>query len=207
MGRTLHLWHPPQPKTNVDCTHSNFGMAIMLLPPWSTRHYLQACHESFQDASSKHWWWFNCERDWYFAWGRVGWCNSQTNNLECGLGDNDTTNKQPKQKKILELIKRHESNTYGDIIDIIDKVSSNLKATTMEFPLLQLHLLSTLKVLKGKQHNILVWGVPKLAHLDTTTLFPYATSDNGLKSQRRLLESPTQKHNHLKDKTTRHRHT
>jgi len=54
-----------------------------------------------------------------------------------------------------------------------------------------------LKVLKGKQHNILVRGVPKLAHLDTTTLFPYATSDNGLKSQRRLLESPNQKHNHL----------
>jgi len=47
--------HQP-PKTNVDCTHSNFGMAIMPLPPWSTRHYLQACHESFQDASSKHWW-------------------------------------------------------------------------------------------------------------------------------------------------------
>jgi hypothetical protein len=61
----------------------------------------------------------------------------------------------------------------------------------MEFPLLQLHLLSTLKVLKNKQQNILVQGVPKLARLDTTTLFPYATGDNGLKSQKGLLESPT----------------
>ncbi len=74
----------------------------------------------------------------------------------------------------------------------------------MEFPLLQMHLLSTLKFLKGKQHNILVWGVPKLANLDTTTLFPYATSDNGLKSQKNCL-NPLPK-NHLKDKTTRHRH-
>jgi len=46
-------------------------------------------------------------------------------NLECGLGDNDTTNEQPKQKIILKLTKRHESNTYGDIID---KVFSNLTA-------------------------------------------------------------------------------
>ncbi len=51
--------HQP-PKKNVDCTRSNFSMAIMPLPPWSTSHYLQACHEIFQDASSKHWWWFNC---------------------------------------------------------------------------------------------------------------------------------------------------
>jgi len=51
-----------------------------------------------------------------------------------------------------------------------------------------------------------VLDVHELAHLDTTTLSPYATNDNGLKSQRRFLESPTEKHNHLKDKITRHKH-
>jgi hypothetical protein len=52
---------------------------------------------------------------------------------------------------------------------------------TVEFLALQMHLLSTLRVLRSKQHNMLAWGVTNLAHLITTTLFPYAIVDNALK--------------------------
>jgi len=52
---------------------------------------------------------------------------------------------------------------------------------------------------------MLAWGVANLAHLTTTTLFPCAIGDNALKRHKRLLESLAQKHNHLKDKTIKHR--
>jgi hypothetical protein len=45
-----------------------------------------------------------------------------------------------------------------------------------------------------------------LAHLVTTILFPYVIGDNALKRHRGLLEFLTQKHNHLKDTITKHRH-
>jgi hypothetical protein len=51
----------------------------------------------------------------------------------------------------------------------------------VEFPPLQLHLLSALKVLRSKQQNMLGQGVAKLAHLTTTTLFQYVVGVNGLK--------------------------
>jgi hypothetical protein len=47
---------------------------------------------------------------------------------------------------------------------------------------------------------MLVQGVANLAHLTTTTLFPYTISDNALKRHKGLQEPPAQKHNHLKDK-------
>jgi hypothetical protein len=51
---------------------------------------------------------------------------------------------------------------------------------------------------------MLMQGVANLTHLTTITLFPYATCDNALKRRKGLLESLAQKHNHLKDKATRH---
>jgi hypothetical protein len=59
----------------------------------------------------------------------------------------------------------------------------------VEFPRLQLHLFSKLKVMISKQQNMLVHGVAKSTHLNTTTSFPYAVGDNALKSHRGLLES------------------
>jgi hypothetical protein len=56
----------------------------------------------------------------------------------------------------------------------------------------------------SKQQNMLVWGVAKSTHPNTTTSFPYATSDNALKSHRGLLESHVHKHNHLKERIIRH---
>jgi hypothetical protein len=88
----------------------------------------------------------------------------------------------------LELKDHPESTVDANVIDVIDKVFSNFKATTMELLALQMHLLSTLRVLRGKQENMLTWGVANLAHPTTITLFPYATSDNALKRHRRLLE-------------------
>jgi len=52
---------------------------------------------------------------------------------------------------------------------------------------------------------MLARGVANLAHLTTTTLFPYAIVTNALKRHKRLLESLAQKHNHLKDKTIKHK--
>jgi hypothetical protein len=51
---------------------------------------------------------------------------------------------------------------------------------------------------------MLALGVANLVHPTTTTLFPYAIGDNGLKRHRGLLKSPIQKHNHLNDKATKH---
>jgi hypothetical protein len=82
------------------------------------------------------------------------------NSLECGLGDDgtrddDPNDEQPNQKISLELKDHLESTRDEDVIDVIDKAFFDLRATTMEFPTLQLHLLSTLRVLRGKQQNML----------------------------------------------------
>jgi hypothetical protein len=76
----------------------------------------------------------------------------------------------------------------------------------VEFPVLQMHLHSTLRFLKGKQQNMLAQGVANLAHLTTITLFLYTIDDNALKRHRGLLEPLAHKHNHLKDRTIRHKH-
>jgi hypothetical protein len=76
---------------------------------------------------------------------------------------------------------------------------------SVKFPPLQYHFLLALKFLRGKQQNMLAWGVANLVHPTTTTLFPYVAGDNGSKRRRRLFESPFQKHNHLNDKATKHR--
>jgi hypothetical protein len=51
----------------------------------------------------------------------------------------------------LEFKDHPKSTIDEDVIDVIDKVFSDLVATTVEFLPLQMHLLSTLKDLKGKQ--------------------------------------------------------
>jgi hypothetical protein len=43
--------------------------------------------------------------------------------------------------------------------------------------------------MRSKQQNMLVHGIAKSTHPNTTTLFPYAAGDNALKSHRGLLES------------------
>jgi len=49
-------------------------------------------------------------------------------------------------------LKGHPKSTIDeDVIDVIDKVFFDLRAMTVEFLALQMHLLSTLRVLKGKQ--------------------------------------------------------
>ncbi len=113
------------------------------------------------------------------------------NNHECNLGNDDTTNEQFGQKKILKFTKHPKSNINGNIINVINKVFLDLRATNLEFPPLQLHLLLALRNLKGKHKNVLLWGVAKLAHPNTITLFSYVIGGNALKSNKGLLESPT----------------
>ncbi len=64
------------------------------------------------------------------------------------IKDDDPINEQLGQTIGLELL---ESTIDADVIDVIDKVFSYLRATTMELLALQMHLLSTLRVLRGKQ--------------------------------------------------------
>jgi hypothetical protein len=49
-------------------------------------------------------------------------------------------------------------------------------------------------------------GCCQLGTSASATFFPYTIGDNELKRHRGLLESPTQKHNHLKDKIINHGH-
>ncbi len=109
-------------------------------------------------------------------------------------------------KKILKFTKHPKSNIDGDIINVINKVFLDLKATNLEFPPLKLHLLSTLRIRRSKHKNVLVQGVTKLAHPNTITFFSYVIGDNDLKINKGLLESLAKKHNDLKDRTTRCKH-
>jgi hypothetical protein len=89
------------------------------------------------------------------------------NSHECGFGDNDTrdddfNDEQPTQKISLEFKVHHKSTINEDVIDIINKVYSNLRAMTVEFPALQLHLLLALRVLKNKHQNMLTRGCCEL---------------------------------------------
>jgi hypothetical protein len=72
-----------------------------------------------------------------------------------GIRNNDTKDdpidEQLGQKIGLELKDHPESTIDADVIDVIDKVFSYLRAITMELRALHMHLLSTLRVLKGKQ--------------------------------------------------------
>ncbi len=78
------------------------------------------------------------------------------NCLNYGIGNNDTKDDDPideslGQKIGLELKDHPKSTIDEDVIDVIDKAFSDLRATTMELPTSQMHLLSTLRVLRGKQ--------------------------------------------------------
>jgi len=80
---------------------------------------------------------------------------SKQNNPKCRLGDDDTKNDDPNDKQHAQNISLEfkyclTSTIDEDVIDVINKVFSNLKATTLEFPALQLHFLLTLRILKGK---------------------------------------------------------
>jgi len=95
----------------------------------------------------------------------------------------------------------------GDIINVNNKVFLDLRATNLEFPPLKLHLLSALKIMRNKHKNMLVRGVARLAHPNTITFISYVISDNDLKINKGFLESVAKKYNHLKDRTTRCKHT
>jgi hypothetical protein len=66
--------------------------------------------------------------------------------------------------------------------------------------MLQPHLLSSLKVLKGKQQDMIAKGIVGLEHLNVNPLFPFAHGGNTFKRHRGILEPHAQKQNHLKGK-------
>jgi hypothetical protein len=70
--------------------------------------------------------------------------------------------------------------------------------------MLQLHLFSRLKVLKGKQQNMITKGIVGLEHPNVDPLFLFFPGDNTFRRHRGTLEPHVQRHNHLKDKTTTH---
>jgi hypothetical protein len=70
--------------------------------------------------------------------------------------------------------------------------------------MLQLHLFSSLRVLKGKQQDMIAKGIVGFEHLKVNPLFPYAPSGNTFKRHRGILEPHVQNKNHLKEKTIKH---
>ncbi len=72
--------------------------------------------------------------------------------------------------------------------------------------MLQKHLLSSLKVLKGKQQDMLARGIVGLEHPNVELMFPTMPSDNSFKRQRWMFETNVPKNNQLKDKTTKYIH-
>ncbi len=68
--------------------------------------------------------------------------------------------------------------------------------------MLQPHLLLGLKVLRGKQQDMITRGIDGFPRLDF--MFPFALSDSTLRRHRQILEPHVQKQNHLKDRTTKH---
>jgi hypothetical protein len=80
-----------------------------------------------------------------------------------------------------------------DLVKLITQVFHDIKAIAIEIPALQLHLLSRLKVLIGKQQNMIARGIIGLEHPNIDPLFPSAPSDNTLIKHRKILEPHAQK--------------
>jgi hypothetical protein len=91
---------------------------------------------------------------------------------------------------ILEMITTIAHVKY---VDHIDQVFHDIKTTAIEIIVLQLHLFSRLKVLKGKQKNMIAKGIVGLEHPNINLLFPFAPSDNTLIKHRKILEPHAQK--------------
>jgi hypothetical protein len=94
-----------------------------------------------------------------------------------------------------------QSTIHANLVDLIDDVF-----TSMEVPTLQLHLLSDLKILQGKQQDLLTRRIAKTQHPNSTLLFPIADGDNSLKRHKRLLKSFVLKGNPTRDKTRKFIH-
>jgi hypothetical protein len=77
--------------------------------------------------------------------------------------------------------------------DLIDELFNDIKTTTFEIPMLQLHLLLVLKVLRGRQQDIIARGIASFEHFDIDPLFPSSPSDNTFKRYRGILKPHAQK--------------
>jgi hypothetical protein len=77
--------------------------------------------------------------------------------------------------------------------DLIDKVFNDIKTTTFEIPMLQLHLLLALKVLKNKQQDMIARRIASFEHSDTDPLFPSSLGDNTFKRYIGILKPHAKK--------------
>jgi hypothetical protein len=79
-----------------------------------------------------------------------------------------------------------------------------MKTTTNEILALQPHLFSGMKVLKGKQQDMITTGIASLEHPVVDPLFPSTPNDNTFRQHRGILKPHVQKQNHLKDRAIKH---
>jgi hypothetical protein len=63
-----------------------------------------------------------------------------------------------------------------DLVELINQVFHDIKTIAIGILALQLHLLSRLKVLKGKQQNMIAQGIVGLEYPNIDPLFPSAPS-------------------------------
>jgi hypothetical protein len=71
---------------------------------------------------------------------------------------------------------------------------------------LQKHLLFNLKVLKGKQQDMLAQGITSLEHPNVESIFLIVPINNSFKRHRGMLETNAPKNNHLKEKAIKYIH-
>jgi hypothetical protein len=74
--------------------------------------------------------------------------------------------------------------------DLIDETFNDIKTTTCEIPMLQLHLILALKVLRGKQQDMIARNIVSFEHFDVDLLFLLALGDNTFKKVWRNLKTP-----------------
>jgi hypothetical protein len=127
--------------------------------------------------------------------------NMGISNIELGNFDES---KQIDDLAALDTMETLDSTTRSNLWDFIDKVFLKIKSITIHFLILQTHLLSTLKVVKGKQQDMIARSVVGLDHPNTTPLFPSIVGDNALKRHKGMLEFLAQKQNPLKNQATKY---
>jgi hypothetical protein len=94
---------------------------------------------------------------------------------------------------ILEMITIIARVKRVDLVELITQVFHDIKTITIEILALQLRLLSRLKVLIGKQQNMIAHGIIGLEHPNIDPLFPSTPSDNTFIKHRKILEPHAKK--------------
>ncbi len=86
-----------------------------------------------------------------------------------------------------ETIKENKAYITSKLGKFIDQFLTQLKTIANDFPPLQKHLLSSFMVLRGKQQDMLAYGIASLEHPNAESIFLIMLGDNSFKRHRRMF--------------------